>query len=58
MSLETDAIIKAGCIQAAAVAWESTTLPATTARDPKIVADKIAEFAVMLFVAWTKQAPK
>jgi hypothetical protein len=58
VSDETDAVIKAACIQAAAHTWAITTLPDDCSRDPEQVADSIARLAAQLFHAWKSHEPK
>lgn len=58
MSIETDAIIKAACIEAAAQTWTATTLPDDRTRAPEQIADRIAQYAALIFQAWKKHEPQ
>ena len=58
MSAEADAIIKAACIQAAAMTWMQTNIdrgPGGGANDPAKVADMVADYAATLLHACQKR---
>jgi hypothetical protein len=57
MPNDPDAIIKAACLQSAALTWTTTTLPDECSRQPEQVADRIAQFAAHIFKAWRKHEP-
>jgi hypothetical protein len=48
MSVEAGAILKAACIQAAAVAWRATGPTEGIAQAPEAVAKKIVELTIAL----------
>jgi hypothetical protein len=58
MSHESDAIIEAACLQAAARIWANTTLNHDGTREPREIADRIAQLASMLLEAWRKRDQK
>jgi hypothetical protein len=57
-AVDQNEILKAACIQAAAVSWQQTSLREGGSSDPKMIADKITQFAAMLYEAWIKNQPK